>query len=41
MRSVLFGVIDSPGPEEIARRVDSAVTIFMEAYKAPQSAFAN
>nr|WP_277614318.1 TetR/AcrR family transcriptional regulator [Kaistia nematophila] len=41
MRSVLFGVIDSPGPEEIARRVDSAVTIFMKAYKAPQSAFAN
>lgn len=38
MRSVLFGVIDSPGPEEIARRVDSAVTIFMKAYKAPQAA---
>lgn len=37
MRSVLFGVIDSPGPEEIARRVDSAVTIFMKAYKAPQA----
>ncbi|MET4635408.1 TetR/AcrR family transcriptional regulator [Kaistia defluvii] len=40
MRSVLFGVIDTPGPTEIARRVDSAVKIFMKAYEAPQPALA-
>ena len=41
MRSVLFGVIDTPSPEEIGRRVDSAVKMFMKSYKAPQSALAN
>ena len=39
MRSVLFGVIDTPGPTEIARRVDSAVKIFMKAYEAPQPVY--
>jgi len=34
MRSVLFGVSDTPGAEEIARRVDSAVRIFMKSYRA-------
>lgn len=41
MRSVLFGVIDTPSPDEIGRRVDSAVRVFMKSYKAPQSARAN
>ena len=35
MRRVLFGVSESPDEQEIGRRVDSAVHIFLKAYKAP------
>jgi len=34
MRRVLFGVSESPDLQEIGRRVDSAVHIFLKAYKA-------
>jgi AcrR family transcriptional regulator len=37
LRRVLFGVIDTPDAEEIGRRVDSAVTVFMKAYGAPSA----
>ncbi|BCP52477.1 transcriptional regulator [Kaistia sp. 32K] len=37
MRSVLFGVIDTPNAAEIARRVDSAVVVFMRSYRAQQA----
>ncbi|WP_425402369.1 TetR/AcrR family transcriptional regulator C-terminal domain-containing protein [Kaistia adipata] len=35
MRRVLFGVSESPDEQEIGRRVDSAVRIFLKAYAAP------
>jgi AcrR family transcriptional regulator len=38
MRRVLFGVIDTPDAEEIGRRVDSAVVVFLKSYLAPVAA---
>lgn len=38
MRRVLFGVIETPDLEEIGRRVDSAVFVFLKAYRVPETA---